>query len=547
MGNLFRDNIYNEFPDPNKKIEEIGEQVDDATSKLDVLQKNSVSVLSYENLKVAIANGYDWAPCINAAKDSVSKGVVFLPPRDDYRIASEITVDKYIRIVGVGSLITKVTLDNPSAGFTFKGTAASYLSLSGIGLEGLTIEGGDIAATAVKAVYIARGIFKDIVINRVKGNGIYLRSMQDSVFENVYLRYCGDRASSTAALFIDQRNTSETADTNNNVNDNKFISVTFEHDNGKLLISKGDSNNCNIFIGCKFEYNNTANTTYDEPIDLDGVDRYEFDNCRFTHFKKKAFKINNSQNIKVSGLAYNSTDPEGFADITNSYNLEFNVAGRKVGKLVISGNSYYIQDNLQDKDIRYNVFYLLDKYNPSESIDLRNIHYNLEGSVIVDDVTAPFGYAIKGSSSDNQKVIRNLITKHDVLRDGVTFYFNAKSTSSKTYEVRVRNASNTDTIVSTITVGTAYQVYSVSIPHYLLTRGSSLIITNTTSQSGINLYLGDMWYELKHYSATIPTTGSWGVGDIVYNSSPAAAGKLGWVCVTSGTPGTWKAFGAIDA
>lgn len=49
------------------------------------------------------------------------------------------------------------------------------------------------------------------------------------------------------------------------------------------------------------------------------------------------------------------------------------------------------------------------------------------------------------------------------------------------------------------------------------------------------------------YGSAAPTTGTWSLGDIVYNTSPVAAGKIGWVCITAGTPGTWKAFGAIDA
>ncbi|MFJ7937170.1 hypothetical protein ACIQYG_01380 [Peribacillus sp. NPDC096622] len=49
------------------------------------------------------------------------------------------------------------------------------------------------------------------------------------------------------------------------------------------------------------------------------------------------------------------------------------------------------------------------------------------------------------------------------------------------------------------------------------------------------------------FGTTAPTTGSWEQGEIVYNTSPTSGGKLGWVCVATGTPGTWKAFGAIDA
>jgi hypothetical protein len=48
-------------------------------------------------------------------------------------------------------------------------------------------------------------------------------------------------------------------------------------------------------------------------------------------------------------------------------------------------------------------------------------------------------------------------------------------------------------------------------------------------------------------AAAAPTTGTWAVGNRFFNSTPVASGKIGWVCTTGGTPGTWKAFGAIDA
>jgi hypothetical protein len=42
-----------------------------------------------------------------------------------------------------------------------------------------------------------------------------------------------------------------------------------------------------------------------------------------------------------------------------------------------------------------------------------------------------------------------------------------------------------------------------------------------------------------------PTSGTWAVGDVVWNSAPNAGGFAGWICTTAGTPGTWKTFGAI--
>jgi hypothetical protein len=41
--------------------------------------------------------------------------------------------------------------------------------------------------------------------------------------------------------------------------------------------------------------------------------------------------------------------------------------------------------------------------------------------------------------------------------------------------------------------------------------------------------------------------GEFAQGEIIFNNAPTAGGKVGWVCVAGGTPGTWKAFGVIDA
>lgn len=39
-----------------------------------------------------------------------------------------------------------------------------------------------------------------------------------------------------------------------------------------------------------------------------------------------------------------------------------------------------------------------------------------------------------------------------------------------------------------------------------------------------------------------PTTGTWRVTDIVWNSAPASGQPAGWICTVAGTPGTWKAM-----
>jgi hypothetical protein len=48
-------------------------------------------------------------------------------------------------------------------------------------------------------------------------------------------------------------------------------------------------------------------------------------------------------------------------------------------------------------------------------------------------------------------------------------------------------------------------------------------------------------YRTNRLSAP-PASGQWEVGQIIWNTSPTATGQLGWVCTTTGNPGTWTAI-----
>lgn len=76
-------------------------------------------------------------------------------------------------------------------------------------------------------------------------------------------------------------------------------------------------------------------------------------------------------------------------------------------------------------------------------------------------------------------------------------------------------------------------------PYYIHPQGDSF---------GMGFPLGIGIQNSIQYSGTVaPTTGAHVRGEIVWNETPSAGGKVGWVCTTAGTPGTWKAFGVIDA
>lgn len=78
----------------------------------------------------------------------------------------------------------------------------------------------------------------------------------------------------------------------------------------------------------------------------------------------------------------------------------------------------------------------------------------------------------------------------------------------------------------------------------IITAGKAIGNTQINSTTVTTDYLNS---RKVLYAAAAPVAGAWLQGDVVYNTLPAASGKIGFVCVTSGTPGTWKPWGAIDA
>lgn len=86
---------------------------------------------------------------------------------------------------------------------------------------------------------------------------------------------------------------------------------------------------------------------------------------------------------------------------------------------------------------------------------------------------------------------------------------------------------------------------SVSISNSTKNNGVAMYTAAGTSPKLIDYILSSTNNKVATGTAA-PSTGSWLIGDIVYNTAPAGSGFIGWVCTTSGTPGTWKTFGVIS-
>jgi hypothetical protein len=109
---------------------------------------------------------------------------------------------------------------------------------------------------------------------------------------------------------------------------------------------------------------------------------------------------------------------------------------------------------------------------------------------------------------------------------------------------------------SSIPSGTSYVLFATNSDGPTIKVGKVMIYSSATYDAGavqsFNAVLGGAYNSQTaanhygRYATAAPTTGTWSVNQIVYNSTPVSGGYIGWVCTTAGTPGTWKTFGPIS-
>lgn len=76
-------------------------------------------------------------------------------------------------------------------------------------------------------------------------------------------------------------------------------------------------------------------------------------------------------------------------------------------------------------------------------------------------------------------------------------------------------------------------------------HGAPLVVTNDSPEINTGFIMDET--SVSSYGIAAPVSGTWARGDKVFNASPNAGEYEGWICVTTGTPGTWKGFGLIEA
>jgi hypothetical protein len=219
-----------------------------------------------------------------------------------------------------------------------------------------------------------------------------------------------------------------------------------------------------------------------------------------------------------------------------------------------------------------------DRLWSSNSIDLhRDAHYSIDNTMVLS--TEELGPTIKNSNLRSVGVLNGLAVNGDMNIDQFVFWnsgmnrlgvgieagngqlsvasnyvefrvqpndIDAEVGTYTTHDLRIQTDSTDRILVKAngdITIGTQGATDKKVKIHGKLAVG----INNIRDDADFEV-AGPVRMEGKRFSVAddIPTTGVHAKGDIVWNSNPVAGSVIGWVCIVTGTPGSWKSFGNIS-
>lgn len=199
----------------------------------------------------------------------------------------------------------------------------------------------------------------------------------------------------------------------------------------------------------------------------------------------------------------------------------------------------------------------------TESIDIgENRSYYINGNQVLD--SSSLGKNIVNSNLVTLGTLQELNVLGDVHIQGTITAthntINAKSIvfNNGTTSLEITNDSLSSNNTLTLSVQTAEAFYADTSEINIGDRqqntkpvkvfGSLSVGINNpdpTVSLGVN---GPIAFQGKKFfnGAGAPTSGEHSLGDVCWNTNPFSGSYVGWICVASGTPGVWSAFGLIS-
>ena len=204
-----------------------------------------------------------------------------------------------------------------------------------------------------------------------------------------------------------------------------------------------------------------------------------------------------------------------------------------------------------------------DRFYSSESIDLGAGESYYVGKELVLNQTR-LGDGVKNSSLETVGVLKGLEVGGDVNINDTLLVSSSQTTANRVLHVS-SGVSTLSLTSDSIGASDSLKVTVKDIQEFSISDSNVSIGNKNNTARTINAY-GKLSVNITHpdpdaafsvdgpvvmngkkfvTTDSAPTTGEWSVGDIAWNSTPQTSSYIGWVCVTSGTPGVWKPFGQI--
>lgn len=217
-----------------------------------------------------------------------------------------------------------------------------------------------------------------------------------------------------------------------------------------------------------------------------------------------------------------------------------------------------------------------DRIYTSESIDLNNGQNYMIGNKVV--ISAhEIGPSVRNSNLTKVGILQNLKTQGNLTIDDYIYYNsdamrlgfgteapNASISIASLESEFIVDVENIATRIGTFTTDDLH-IVTDNTTRLTVTGNGNIVIGDENSKTKVNGKLGvnvnnmasdvdlevrgSIKFDNKKFSAgeSIPTSGSYRKGDIVWSDDPKPTGYIGWVCIKDGTPGEWKPFGNISA
>jgi len=181
--------------------------------------------------------------------------------------------------------------------------------------------------------------------------------------------------------------------------------------------------------------------------------------------------------------------------------------------------------------------------NVTAVITVRNAHVTIQNSTLVYRVVSvPWFEGIGRQSFGSVKFV-DCVVPNDVATYGNIFSNTAIDRDNFVYEWHGGYDASNDTFPYTdaraLNDGTVALTFSAGIARMRTTVKAGRFHYNSQMVSGV---ISNEW-PVSYY----PAGGQNLVGDAILLDAPTAGGFIGKICTTSGTPGTWKTYGAISA